>query len=63
MFIYEVNEARHQDPLDPKFEYLVKKQLKEGVSGEDAYQSIISTSSTPNSDVNKLLSKFEEWLQ
>jgi hypothetical protein len=62
-YIYEVNQARYRDPLGPKFEDLIESQLDKGVPIEDAYQKVITSSSTPNADVNKLLSKFEEWLQ
>lgn len=62
-YIYEVNQGRYGDPLGPKFDDLVSKQLEQGKSLDEAYEKIISSSSTPNSDVNALLSKFETWLQ
>lgn len=62
-YIYEVNQECYGDPLGPQFDKLVSDQIKKGASIDDAYQKIISSSSTPNSDINKLLSKFEEWLQ
>ena len=62
-YIYEINQARYGDPLGPKFDKLVADKVKKGVPLDDAYQEIINSSSTSNADINKLLSKFEEWLQ
>lgn len=54
-YIYELNMGRYGDPLGPSFDRL----LKEGKTFED----IINSSSKYNSDINKLLSRFEEWLR
>ncbi|MFZ6747629.1 hypothetical protein [Undibacterium sp. Ren11W] len=62
-YIYEVNSGRYGDPLGPKFEDLVSKQLESGKTLDEAYDKIIKSSSTSNSDINTLLAKFEEWLQ
>ncbi|MET3140270.1 hypothetical protein AAKU61_004659, partial [Undibacterium sp. GrIS 1.2] len=62
-YIYEVNSGRYGDPLGPKFEDLVSKQLESGKSLDEAYQRIINSSFTPNNNVNALLSKFEGWLE
>jgi hypothetical protein len=58
-YIYEVNTGRYNDPLGPSFDSLVKSAEKKML---DPYQTIIDSSSRPNSDVNALLSKFEDWL-
>jgi hypothetical protein len=58
-YIYEVNAGRYNDPLGPSFEYLVQSAEKKLL---DPYRTIIDSSSRPNSDVNGLLSKFEDWL-
>jgi hypothetical protein len=58
-YIYEVNTGRYGDPLGPSFESLVKSAEMKML---DPYKTIINSSSTPNADVNALLSKFEDWL-
>ena len=58
-YIYEVNTARYKDPLGPSFENLVRSAEKKM---QDPYQTIIDSSSRPNSDINGLLSKFGDWL-
>ena len=52
-YIYDVNLERYHDPLGPSFEYLEMYKT---------YDEIISSSMTPNENVDKLLEKFEQWL-
>ncbi|PXV84108.1 hypothetical protein C8E03_1361, partial [Lachnotalea glycerini] len=54
-YIYEVNEARYGDPLGGSFEFFENKY-------KGNYSKIIEASKRPNADVDKLLSKFKEWL-
>ena len=54
-YIYEVNQGRYGDPLGPTFDDLIE-------SGKSVEQ-IIKSSSKYNSDVDKLLSGFEDWLR
>jgi hypothetical protein len=58
-YIYEVNTSRYGDPLGPSFDTLVEAAE---IKRKDPYKTIIESSSRPNSDVNGLLSKFEDWL-
>ncbi len=53
-YIYEINIGRYEDPLGPSFESLAKKK---------SYYEIIESSSSPNTDIDKLLSGFEKWLR
>jgi hypothetical protein len=58
-YIYELNSERYGDPLGPSFDFLVKyaeDNLRE------PFASIVESSTRPNGDVNRLLSKFKEWL-
>ena len=54
-YIYEINLSRYGDKLGPTYEDLIKN----GKSNMD----IINSSSRPNSNIDKLLSGFEEWLR
>ena len=54
-YIYDVNMGRYQDPLRPSFEYLVGKY-----NGD--YHKIISASTRPNPDINRLLAGFKDWM-
>ena len=54
-YIYEVNEARYGDPLGGSFEFFENKY-------KGNFSKIIEASKRPNADVDKLLSKFKEWL-
>jgi len=55
-YIYEVNLERYGDKLGPTYEYLKEVQLK-----TDA--QIIESAARPNTNVDKLLGGFEEWLR
>jgi hypothetical protein len=55
-YIYEVNKGRYGDPLGPSFESLAEKY-------KGNYDAIIKGASSPNSDVDKLLKGFGEWLK
>ena len=55
-YIYEVNMARYGDKLGPTYDWLVSEK---GATNMD----IINSSSRPNSNIDKLLSGFEEWLR
>jgi hypothetical protein len=52
--IYDVNLERYKDPLGPTIEYLRNKGK--------SWDEIIVGSCKPNSDVDKLLGDFEEWM-
>ena len=54
-YIYEINLSRYGDKFGPTYEDLIKN----GKSNMD----IINSSSRPNSNIDKLLSGFEEWLR
>ena len=55
-YIYELNFERYGDKLGPTFEYLIEELGK-------SFQDIIDSASRPNSDIDKLLEGFEEWLR
>ena len=55
-YIYEINMGRYGDKLGPTYEYM--HEIK-----EKSDMQIIESSSRPNSDIDKLLSGFEEWLR
>ena len=55
-YIYEINLNRYEDKLGPSFEYLTDKLKKN-------FEDIIDSASKPNSDIDKLLEGFEEWLR
>jgi hypothetical protein len=54
-YIYEINRGRYGDELGPTYDYLIGK----GKNDID----IINSSSRPNSNIDSLLSGFEEWLR
>ena len=55
-YIYEVNMNRYDgDKLGPTYEYFKKKGKSD--------RAIIDSASKPNSDIDKLLAEFEEWLR
>ena len=58
-YIFDLNLKRYKDPLGPSFDML-KKEAEEKLL--DPYEVIIKSSSRPNSDIDKLLSKFKNWL-
>lgn len=55
-YIYEVNMRRYGDKLGPTYDYMIKVKRKSNMD-------IIKSSSTPNSNIDALLSGFEEWLR
>ncbi len=55
-YIYKVNMERYTDKLGPTYDWLVKEK------GSTDMEIIIS-SSRPNSDIDRLLAGFEEWLR
>ena len=55
-YIYEVNMGRYGDKLGPTYDYMIKVKRKSNMD-------IIKSSSTPNSNIDALLSGFEEWLR
>lgn len=55
-YIYKINLNRYGDKLGPSFEYFTDKLGK-------SFQEIIDSSSKPNSDIDKFLEGFEEWLR
>lgn len=55
-YIYEINLGRYGDELGPTYEWMVNEK---GASNMD----IIRSASTPNSDIDRLLLGFEEWLR
>lgn len=54
-YIYETNIGRYEDPLGPTYEYMIDNNKTD--------IEIINSSSKPNTDIDKLLSAFEEWLK
>lgn len=55
-YIYEINIGRYGDKLGPTYEWLVSEK---GATNME----IINSSSRPNTNIDKLLSGFEEWLR
>ncbi|MGN0494672.1 MAG: hypothetical protein ACI4GW_00455 [Lachnospiraceae bacterium] len=55
-YIYEINLERYGDELGPTYEWLVSEKGA-------ADMEIIESSSRPNSNIDQLLSGFEEWLR
>ena len=55
-YIYEVNIERYGDKLGPTYEWLVTEKAATN-------KEIIESASRPNSNIDKLLSGFEEWLR
>ena len=55
-YIYEVNMRRYGDKLGPTYDWLVSEKGATNIE-------IINSSSRPNSNIDKLLSGFEEWLR
>ena len=55
-YIYEINMGRYKDKLGPTYDWLVSEKGAKNME-------IINSSSRPNSNIDKLLSGFEEWLR
>lgn len=55
-YIYEINMNRYGDKLGPTYDYLSNVKMKTDLE-------IIYSSSTPNSNIDKLLGGFEDWLR
>ena len=53
-YIYEVNQDRYGDPLGLSFEKML--EIK-------SFDEIIASSSKPNTNIDRLLSSFEQWLR
>ena len=53
-YIYEINLERYGDPLGPSLEQLLKTKSP---------SQIIESASRPNTDIDNLLSGFEQWLR
>lgn len=55
-YIYEINLSRYGDKLGPTYDWLVNEKKATNID-------IINSSSKPNSDIDRLLAGFEEWLR
>lgn len=55
-YIYALNRARYGDELGPTYEYLTQERGKSNMD-------IINSASRPNSDIDRLLSGFKDWLR
>lgn len=55
-YIYEINIKRYGDKLGPTYDWLVNQKKATNID-------IINSASHPNSDIDKLLAGFEEWLR
>lgn len=54
-YIYQINIERYGDPLGPTFDFLFRKY-------DGDYNKVIQAASKYNSDIDKLLGGFGEWL-
>lgn len=61
-YIYEVNMGRYGDELGAAFDFLVNKYSSQCENMDEVYETIIKSSQRPNSNVDKLLKNFKEWL-
>lgn len=61
-YIREFNIGRYNDPLGPSFDALMERNVQNNLSVRESYRAIISSSMRPNSDIDKLLTGFAQWL-
>lgn len=61
-YIREFNIGRYNDPLGPSFDALMERNIQYNLSVRESYRAIISSSMRPNSDIDKLLTGFAQWL-
>lgn len=62
-FIYDSNNARHNDPLGPSFDFLVERNVGRGMTQREAFEAVIESSARPNDKIDEFLSGYRTWIE